>query len=169
MRSSYTRMARRGGAQRADIEAIYRDRFGTFAVSATALLRDSDAALDIVQEGFARALRRRRSFRGEGSLEAWIWRIVLNLARDRQRAAGADRAHLTHESREDASTPPDDSVRARLRALPERQRIAVFLRYYAGMSYEEIAEVLQVRPGTVAASLNAAHNTLRRQLQEVAR
>jgi len=75
---------------------------------------------------------------------------------------------MTHELREDAS-PPDDSVRARLRALPERQRIAVFLRYYGGMSYEEIAEVLQVRPGTVAASLNTAHNTLRRQLQEVTR
>jgi len=162
-------MPQRRGAQRADIEAIYRDRFAAFAVSATALLRDSDAALEVVQEGFARALRRRRSFRGEGSLEAWIWRIVLNLARDRQRAAGADRTHMPHELREDASTPPDDSVRARLRALPERQRIAVFLRYYGGMSYEEIAEVLQVRPGTVAASLNAAHNTLRRQLQEVTR
>jgi DNA-directed RNA polymerase specialized sigma24 family protein len=46
--------------------------------------------------------------------------------------------------------------------------MAVFLRYYAGMSYEQIAEVLEVRPGTVAASLNAAHATLRRQLEEVA-
>jgi RNA polymerase sigma-70 factor (ECF subfamily) len=163
-------VTRKRGAKRADIEAIYRDRFGPFVSSTTALLRDGEAALDVVQEGFARALRKRRSFRADGSLEAWIWRIVLNLARDRQRTLLADRgAPLTGEPRAGASTQPDDSVRARLRTLPARQRMAVFLRYYAGMSYEEIAEVLQVRPGTVAASLNAAHKTLRRQLEEVAR
>lgn len=131
-------MNRRRGAQRTEIEAIYRDRFRPFVISTTALLRDADAALDVVQDGFARALRQRRSFRGEGSLEAWIWRIVLNLVGGRQRAASADRMQLTDELPSDPSTRPDDSVRARLRALPERQRIAVFLRYYAGMSYEEI-------------------------------
>src|SRR6266542_1713840 len=68
----------------ADIEAIYRDRFRVFVLSATAVLNDGEEALDVVQEGFARALRRRRSFRGEGSLEGWLWRIVLNLAADRR-------------------------------------------------------------------------------------
>jgi RNA polymerase sigma-70 factor, ECF subfamily len=58
-------------------------------------------------------------------------------------------------------------IRRQLRALPERQRLAVFLRYYADLSYDEIAEVLEVRPGTVAASLNAAHRTLRSELAEV--
>ena len=158
-------MPQRRGAQRADIEAIYRDRFAAFAVSATALLRDSDAALEVVQEGFARALRRRRSFRGEGSLEAWIWRIVLNLARDRQRAAGADRAHMTRELREDASTPPDDSVRARLRALPERQRIAVFLRYYGGMSYEEIADLMGTSEDTARANVYQGTKKLREMMR----
>ena len=43
----------------------------------------------------------------------------------------------------------------------------VFLRYYADLSYDQIAEALGVRPGTVAASLNAAHATLRRNLEEV--
>lgn len=171
MRSSYIGVARRRGAQRADIEAIYRDRFRAFVISATVLLRDGESALDVVQEGFARALRRRRSFRGDGSLEAWIWRIVLNLVRDRQRSVVRNRATSTDVLQAGSSTPPspDDSVRARLRALPERQRMAVFLRYYAGLTYGEIAEVLEVRPGTVGASLHAAHQTLRRQLEEVAR
>ena len=51
-------------------------------------------------------------------------------------------------------------------ALPERQRLAVFLRYYADLSYEEIADALVVRPGTVAASLHAALASLRSDLEE---
>src|SRR5438093_421590 len=54
-----------------------------------------------------------------------------------------------------------------LLALPERQRLAIFLRYYADLSYAQIGEALGVKPGTVAASLNAARGILRRQLREV--
>jgi RNA polymerase sigma factor (sigma-70 family) len=52
-------------------------------------------------------------------------------------------------------------LRVLIAALPERERQAVFLRYYAGLSQDEIAEVLAVRPGTVGASLNHARNKLR--------
>lgn len=62
-----------------------------------------------------------------------------------------------------------DELRAAILALPERQRTAVFLRYYADLSYAQIADVLGVKPGTVAASLHAAHRSLRRDLEEVAR
>ncbi len=75
------------GATPAEIEAIYRERFRAFLLSATALLGDGDAGLEVVQEGFATALRRRKSFRGEGNLQAWLWSIVLNVARDRRRSA----------------------------------------------------------------------------------
>jgi RNA polymerase sigma-70 factor (ECF subfamily) len=63
----------------------------------------------------------------------------------------------------------DDDVRASLLSLPERQRLAVFLRYYADLSYEQIADALGVRVGTVAASLHAAHVSLRQRLEEVVR
>ena len=53
--------------------------------------------------------------------------------------------------------------------LPERQRLALFLRYYADLDYKTIAEALGIKPGTVAASLNAAHATLKRALAEVPR
>jgi RNA polymerase sigma-70 factor, ECF subfamily len=155
-------------ASSAEIEAIYRRRFRAFLFSVTALLGDGEAALDVVQDGFALALRRRASFRGEGSLEAWLWRIVLNVARDRRRSRRRQEPLTQLESFGDASEPSDD-LRASLLALPERQRLAIFLRYYADLSYREIAEALGVSAGTVAASLNAAHAALRRNLEEVVR
>jgi RNA polymerase sigma-70 factor (ECF subfamily) len=154
-------------ASSAEIEAIYRERFRAFLFSVTAFLGDGEAALDVVQDGFALALRRRASFRGEGNLEAWLWRIVLNVARDRRRSRRRQEPVMPFESF-DASEPSDE-LRAALLALPERQRLAVFLRYYADLSYRQIAEALGVRAGTVAASLNAAHAALRRNLEEVAR
>ena len=58
---------------------------------------------------------------------------------------------------------------AELRGLPERQRTAVFLHYYADLPYDEVARLLGVAEGTVAASLNAARRSLRRRLEEVYR
>ena len=133
----------------------------------TALLRDGEAALDVVQEGFALALRRRSSFRGEGTLEAWLWRIVLNVARDHRRAERGEEPARVFECDARAGETPDD-LRAALLALSERQRLALFLRYYADLSYAQIAEVLGVRPGTIAATPNAAHAALRRDLEDVA-
>jgi RNA polymerase sigma factor (sigma-70 family) len=155
-------------ASPAAIEAIYRERFRAFLFSVTALLGDGEAALDVVQDGFALALRRRASFRGEGSLEAWLWRIVLNVARDRRRSRRRQEPFTQRESFGDPSEASDD-LRASLLALPERQRLAVFLRYYADLSYREIGETLGVSAGTIAASLNAAHAALRRNLEEVVR
>jgi RNA polymerase sigma factor (sigma-70 family) len=54
-------------------------------------------------------------------------------------------------------------------ALPERQRLVVYLRYYADLDYRAIAEVLGVEVGTVSATLSSAHQALRRSLKEVER
>ena len=54
-----------------------------------------------------------------------------------------------------------------VRNLPERQRVAVFLRYWADLDYRAIAEVLEVEVGTVSATLSSAHQSLRRSVQEV--
>ena len=56
---------------------------------------------------------------------------------------------------------PDAELREAVRNLPERQRIMVFLRYYADLDYTAIAEALSVSPGTVGAALNAARAALR--------
>ena len=136
------------GATQAEIEAIYRDRFRAFLFGVTALLGDGEAALDVVQDGFALALQRRDSYRREGNLEAWLWRIVLNVARDRRRSTRRPTALYQAEAL-GGECEPDRDLRATLLALPERQRLAVFLRYYADLSYEQIAEALGIRVGLV--------------------
>jgi RNA polymerase sigma-70 factor (ECF subfamily) len=149
---------------------LYRTSFQAFLAGAVAVVGDADAARDVVQESFARALRRQRDFRGDAPVEAWVWRIVINVARDTVR-----RGRFTAPSADDlaevaTATLPDGrstQLRTELRELPERQRTAVFLHYYADLPYEEVAALLGVAPGTVAASLNAARATLRRRIKEV--
>ena len=58
------------------IASLYQQRFRAFVGGAYAVVGEPEAARDAVQEAFARALRDRRRFRGEGTLEAWLWRIV---------------------------------------------------------------------------------------------
>src|SRR5262245_34590661 len=69
----------------ADLEELYGLRFAAFVRGVTAVVGDGELALDVVQDAFANALRKRRTFRGEGDLEAWVWSIALNLSRDRLR------------------------------------------------------------------------------------
>ena len=151
------------------IARLYEQRFHSFLGGAYAVLGEPEAARDAVQEAFARALRDRRRFRGEGSLEAWLWRIVVNVARDAaRRSRFADLS--ADELAELATFAPEgagaDHLREELRALPERQRLAVFLHYYADLPYEQVARLLDVAPGTIAASLNAARKTLRNRIEE---
>lgn len=60
-----------------DLEELYRARRPQFCRAAAAITGDRALGGDAVQDAFAKAVRRRRSYRGRGSLEAWVWRIVL--------------------------------------------------------------------------------------------
>ena len=62
------------------IEDVYRRRHQAFGNAVACLTGNRDSAVDVVQEAFARALARREQFRGDGSLEAWIWRIAIRTA-----------------------------------------------------------------------------------------
>lgn len=152
------------GADLADIEAIYRARFGEFCSVAAAILRDREAGRDAVQEAFANAVRKRRDFRRDGSLDAWLWRTVVNTAISERRKYGAP--ELAEHETAGEETDRDD-VRALIQQLPERQRLVVFLRYWADLDYSAIADALAIAPGTVAAALHAAHGSIRNSLQEV--
>ena len=156
----------RRGARLDELEALYRSRFDVFARVAASVTGDSERARDAVQEAFATAVRKRRSFRGEGPLEAWVWRIVFNAAHSDVR-----RAVVAVDYDEPVASnghPEDDAeLRVALARLPERQRTAVFLRYYADLDYAAIGEALGISAGTVAATLNAAHTALRIRLEEV--
>ena len=155
-----------------ELEAAYRTQFAAFCRVAAAVVGDREAALDVVQDAFGTAIRRRSTYDGRGPLAAWLWRLVVNEAHDHRRKLEAARAPLP-------DAPPPSSANgqgalaeraaAALALLPERQRLVVFLRYYADLDYATIAETLDVSPGTVAATLNAARGSLRRLLEEVPR
>jgi RNA polymerase sigma-70 factor (ECF subfamily) len=119
---------RRRGASLGELEALYRSRFDAFACVAASVTGNAERSGDVVQEAFAIAVSKRRSFRGAGPLEAWVWRIVLNAARSQARRPvhavdyGEPGAGNGHPER-------DADLRAALALLPERQRLAVFLRY----------------------------------------
>jgi DNA-directed RNA polymerase specialized sigma24 family protein len=67
------------GRMDADLEDLYRRRHGAFQVMLASVTGSVESARDVVQEAFAQALRDQKGFRGEGSLEGWVWRIALRL------------------------------------------------------------------------------------------
>jgi RNA polymerase sigma-70 factor (ECF subfamily) len=147
-----------------ELESLYRLRYAHFVRVASALLRNEDQAVDAVQDAFVTAIRSRRTYRGEGSIEAWVWRIVVNSARRELSRRTHARSHDLIRSGSDQESRP---IRTAILRLPERQRLVLFLRYYADLDYASIATALSIRPGTVGATLNAAHASLRTSLEEV--
>jgi DNA-directed RNA polymerase specialized sigma24 family protein len=151
-----------------EIEAVYRAQSPRFRRVAFALLRDEEDAREAVQEAFARAIRARSSFGRRGDSEAWLWRTLVNTCHDvaRRRRLLADPVPEPW-----AASSPNGAAGADLRAvvaqLPERQRLVLFLRHYADLSYAQIAETLGIERGTVSATLHAARASLRSLLEEV--
>jgi RNA polymerase sigma factor (sigma-70 family) len=159
----------REGVSLEQLESLYRDRYDHFARVAAAVVGDGETGRDAVQHAFATAVRKRRSFRGAGPLEAWLWRIVVNEARRLARERRAGPAEPPHEAAANGRVPDELGMRAWIAGLPPRQRAALFLRYYADLDYRSIADVLGVEVGTVSATLSAAHTKLRKALREVER
>jgi RNA polymerase sigma-70 factor (ECF subfamily) len=152
------------------IEAIYRAEAPRLRRLAAAVAGPGVAS-DVVQDAFALALRRRASWRGDGPLEAWLWRLVLNAAHDaarrkarRERLAARLARFLDHDAAPAAGF--DRDLGDPLRRLPSRQRSCVVLRYYGDLSYARIADVMGVEVGTVGALLSKAHAALRAELEE---
>ena len=150
------------GGLEPDLEELYRRRHGAFQVMLASVTGSVESARDVVQEAFARALQNQDGFRAEGSLEAWVWRIAFRVAigskGSRELAFGElpDVAFLDESS--------DQALAAAVRQLPPQRRMAIFLRYFADLSYAEIGEVLGIAEGTVAATLSQARQQLAAEL-----
>jgi DNA-directed RNA polymerase specialized sigma24 family protein len=84
-----------------------------------------------VQEGFARALRDRAQFRGEGSLEGWVWRIAFRAALQQRRNGRERTLDEALADVPDFEVGRDPELARALRGLPPRRRLIVFLRYFA--------------------------------------
>jgi RNA polymerase sigma-70 factor (ECF subfamily) len=147
-----------------EIECIYRARFHHFVRVARAITGDRDRATEAVQDAFVNAVRARGSFRGDGPLEAWLWRAVVNAARQAVRRSPPEALDPGG-----AADPPQLVVELAplIAQLPERQRLVVFLRYYADLDYRTIALALGIEVGTVSSSLSAAHAAIRTSMKEV--
>lgn len=147
------------------LEALYRQRFPDFVRVATAIVGDGERARDAVQDAFVHAVRSRNQQRRDASLDAWVWRIVVNAARK------ARRGHRDESPLDPTTAAPNGHggdaapVRAAIAGLSERQRHVLFLRYYADLDYAAIAAALEIREGTVAATLHRAHTALRPTLE----
>jgi len=167
--------------QRGDDEAFrvlfesHKDRVYSIALRYSG---DSAAAMDIAQETFLKLLSNIGQFRGEASFDSWLYRLVVNSCLDYHRRRRRF-APLVEEMLDVFRAPRESALHEMLREeqeervqqlvaqLPEEQRIVVVLRYTEGLSYEDIADALGCRRGTVASRLNRAHKALERRLSHL--
>jgi RNA polymerase sigma-70 factor (ECF subfamily) len=151
------------------------------------LLGDHNEALDLSQEVFLRVFRTIHAFRGQSALRTWIYRIVVNQARNRQRwwrrRHKSQQVSLDEHLRDHGDFPetsgadsPErllgrkelaERIRVALDQLPFDQKSALVLREIDGLSYEEIGFSLGVAVGTVKSRLARAREAIRAQLRDV--
>ncbi len=119
---------------------------------------------DVVQDALARAWRKRSSYdETRGSAQAWLLAIVADQAGKARR-----RARASYELVEVAGEQPvpDVDVERALATLSRRQRLAVELHYFLGLSVAESAQVMRCAPGTVKSTLSDARARMRPLLEE---
>ena len=136
---------------------------------ARALVRNRDTADDLVQDCLERALARRADWRGEGPLQAWLFRILLNCHRDQLRRQ-PDAGHLV--SVDDMAPEPARpggqdghmalaEVGAAIDRLPVDQRRALLLVALEGMTIHQAALALEIPAGTLMSRIGRARSALR--------
>jgi RNA polymerase sigma-70 factor (ECF subfamily) len=147
----------------------YKDR--VYSISLNFFHGDQATASDVTQQVFLKLITGIHQFKGESAFSTWLYRLVVNACNDaarRRKSAGlsSDCARLQEfpifGSHEDdyARAQLAISVRAAVSALPPKFRMAVLLRYFDDLSYEQMAKVLRCSMGTVASRLNRGHKLL---------
>jgi RNA polymerase sigma-70 factor (ECF subfamily) len=148
------------------------------------LVRDADIADNLTQECFLRAYVKRSSFRGDCRIDTWLLRIAVNLVRDhvKNRRASFWRGLVGLDDVETADREPHaavpsperallareqlNAVRDALNSLSQQQREVFLLRFGEELSLAEIANVLELKVGSVKAQLSRATSKLRELLKE---
>ena len=136
--------------------------------------RDRSVAMDVMQDTFLKLFSSIRNFRGASRLDGWLYRMVVNRCLDHHRGARrftpmAGDFVGTLRARADSvadllNAERQNRVRSAVACLSPPLRLAVAMRYWSGLSYDEIAAALGCAPGTVASRLNRAHAILHRRL-----
>jgi RNA polymerase sigma-70 factor, ECF subfamily len=172
-----------GACQRGEPDAFrilfehHKDRVYSIALRFSG---DPAAAMDIAQETFLKLFSAIRSFRGDSTLDTFLYRLVVNQCLDRKRKiqrllplmdelVGTMRAPGKTPTEELLRQELQESVQKAIEKLAPELRMVIVLRYTEGLAYEEIAEALSCSAGTVASRLNRAHKLLERRLSRFAR
>src|SRR4051794_11276320 len=151
-----------------------------YALAYRVIGREEDAR-DVAQETFLRAFRALKGFKGEAKFSSWLYRITLNLCRDwvrrerrqpiAQAPEGVDLIELASEQTpsetiEDlvARNEISEAVARAMATLPDDQRTAIVLKEYHGLTFQEIADMLDCPLSTVKTRLYQGLTVLRRQL-----
>ncbi len=152
-----------------------------YALAYRVIGREEDAR-DVCQETFLRAFRALGGFKGQAKFSSWLYRITLNLCRDwirrerrqplAQTPEGVDIVELAGEA-EDTESIEELVARKEIGAavskamalLPEEQRTAIVLKEYHGLTFQEIADMLDCPLSTVKTRLYQGLTVLRRQLE----
>ena len=147
-------------------------------------IKDPSEALDVAQESFIKTYRALAKFRGESAFYTWLYRIAINTAKNHL----VSRARRSSENEIDAQVAEQYEGASRLRnhdtperillseeialtirstidELPENLRVAIVLREFDGMSYEEIAKVMSCPVGTVRSRIFRAREAIDKKLQ----
>ena len=142
-------------------------------------IKDPSEAQDVAQESFIKAYRALGSFRGDAAFYTWLYRIAINtaknycLARSRRSASQEvdiqDAEAIEHAPQLHGLDSPEgllltqeimDTIKTALATLPEEMRMAIELREFDGLSYEEIAEAMDCPVGTVRSRIFRARATI---------
>ncbi len=154
------------------------------------VLKDDEKARDAVQEAFLKVYRSLDRFEGRSSFYTWLYRLVLNLCLDMRRRDRSDREVEWTEERAHPADPAEagpgasleegdggpagaleraeirERVAAAIEQLPDIQRETLILREVEGLSYQEIAEALDISKGTVMSRLHYARKKVAKILQD---
>ena len=147
-------------------------------------VHDSDEVQDVAQEAFIKAYRALPKFRGDSAFYTWLYRIAINTAKNHlvsrsRRPPGSDvdvedaQFMDSGEALRDSENPENtlagdelrDTVNTALIDLPDDLRTAVTLREFDGLSYEEIAEVMECPVGTVRSRIFRAREAIDRSVR----
>lgn len=152
--------ARRGEV--AALDALMNGHRGRIVNLAFQVLRDEGEAEDAAQEAFVRAFGNLAAFKGRSSFGTWLYRVALNVCLERKRARREWEELDQNQSAPSVSMDERLALEWALDRLSEPLRVALVLREWHGLSYEEMASALDVPVGTVRSRLNAAREEFRR-------
>jgi DNA-directed RNA polymerase specialized sigma24 family protein len=145
----------------AGFETWYRAEHPRVLAALAVVARDPDLAQEVAAEAFARALQRWDRVGAMDSPGGWTYRVALNVLRRRARRAALERRLLSRVVPATITVPAYAvEIWQVVTGLAPRMRTAVALRYLGGLTEAEVAEVMGVAPGTVAATLHAARRQL---------